>query len=130
MRVSSDKQTLILAGEANPPPLADAGRTYTSRSGVGSQLQRVTVLVVQGEYAATGLAADSSSVKFSATADSESDLDLLPSVAAIDAPALPAQFLVPYPSSNRALSAGAAEYARTQDLSGGRTRNRLIDTYA
>ena len=124
MRVTSDKQTLILAGEAIPPPRVAAGRSET-----GSQLQRVTMLVVRGEYA-TALAADSSSAKFSATADSESDLDLLPSVAAIDGPALPAQFLVPYPSSNRALSAGAAEYARTQDLSGGRTRNRLIDTYA
>jgi hypothetical protein len=124
VRVTSDKQTLILAGEAIPPPRVAAGRSET-----GSQLQRVTMLVVRGEYA-TALAADSSSAKFSATADSESDLDLLPSVAAIDAPALPAQFLVPYPSSNRALSAGAAEYARTQDLSGGRTRNRLIDTYA
>ena len=29
-----------------------------------------------------------------------------------------------------ALSAGAAECARTQDLSDGRTRSRLIDTYA
>ena len=124
MRVSSDKQTLILAGEAIPPPRVAAGRSET-----GSQLQRVTMLVVRGEYA-TALAADSSSAKFSATADSESDLDLLPSVAAIDAPALAPQFLVPYPSSNRALSAGAAEYARTQDLSGGRTRSRLIDTYA
>jgi hypothetical protein len=124
VRVSSDKQTLILAGEAIPPPRVAAGRSET-----GSQLQRVTMLVVRGEYA-TALAADSSSAKFSATADSESDLDLLPSVAAIDGPALPAQFLVPYPSSNRALSAGAAEYVRTQDLSGGRTRSRLIDTYA
>jgi hypothetical protein len=124
VRVTSDKQTLILAGEAIPPPRVAAGRSET-----GSQLQRVTMLVVRGEYA-TALAADSSSAKFSATADSESDLDLLPSVAAIDGPALPAQFLVPYPSSNRALSAGAAEYARTQDLSGGRTRSRLIDTYA
>jgi hypothetical protein len=125
VRVSSDKQTLILAGEAIPPPRVAAGRSETS-----SQLQRVTMLVVRGEYAATAVTANSSSAKFSATADSESDLDLLASVAAIDAPALPAQFLVPYPSSNRALSAGAAEYARTQDLSGGRTRSRLIDTYA
>jgi hypothetical protein len=125
VRVSSDKQTLILAGEAIPPPRVAAGRSET-----GSQLQRVTMLVVRGEYGPTAVAADSSSAKFSATADSESDLDLLPSVAAINAPALAAQFLVPYPSSNRALSAGAAEYARTQDLSGGRTRSRLIDTYA
>ena len=64
VRVSSDKQTLILAGEATPPPRADAGRTDASRSGRGSQLQRVTMLLVQGEYAAGTLAADSSPAKF------------------------------------------------------------------
>ena len=128
VRVSSDKQTLILAGEATPTPLADAGRTYTSRSGMGSQLQRVTMLLVQGEYAASTLAADSSPAKFLAAADSERLL--LPSAAAVDAPAVSAQFVVPYPSSSRALSAGAAEYARTQNLSGGGRRSQLIDAYA
>jgi hypothetical protein len=54
----------------------------------------------------------------------------LPSPAVVDAPAVPTQFLVRYPSSNRTLSAGAAEYARTQNLSIGRTRSGLIDTYA
>jgi hypothetical protein len=130
VRVSSDKQTLILAGEATPPH-ADADRTYGGRSGKGSQLQRVTMLLVQGEYAAGTLAADSSQVKFLAAVDSER----VPaaSAAAVDAPAVPAvspQFVLPHPSSGRALSAGAAEYARMQNLSGGRTRIQLIDTYA
>jgi hypothetical protein len=125
VRVSSDKQTLILAGEATPPPRADAGRS--GRSGMGSQLQRVTMLLVQGEYAAGTLAADSGPAKFLAT---DSERVLLPSSAAVDAPAVPAQFPVPYPSSNRTLSAGAAAYARTQNFSGGGTRSQLIDTYA
>jgi hypothetical protein len=128
VRVSSDKQTLILAGEANPPPDADAGRPYTSRSGMGSQLQRVTMVLVQGEYAAGTLAADSSPAKFLAAADPERVL--LPSAATLQVPAVSAQFVVPYPSSGRALSAGAAEYARTQNLSDSGTRSQLIDAYA
>ena len=107
MKVSSDKQTLILAGETFPPPRINADGAGAGRSARGVQLQRVTMLLVQGEYAATTLAA-----------------------ASVDAPAAPSQSLVPYASSNRALSAGAAAYARTQNLSGDRTRSRLIDTYA
>jgi len=125
VKVSSDKQTLILAGEAMPPSRAGAGR-----SEMGSRLQRVTMLLVQGEYAATPgtLVPDSSPAKSLAAADSARVL--LPSAAAVDATVVPAQFVVPYPASNRALSAGAAEYVRTQNLSGGRTRSPLIDTYA
>ncbi len=127
VKVSSDKQTLILAGEAIPPPRANADR------GVGGsemrvQLQRVTMLLVQGDYAATTLAADSGAAKFLAAAN---ERVLLPSAPAFDTPAVPAQSLVPYPSAKRALSAGgAAEYARTQNLSGDRSRSQLIDTYA
>jgi hypothetical protein len=126
VRVSSDKQTLILAGEAAPPPRADAARN--GRPGMGSQLRRVTMLLVQGEYAASTLAADSSPAKLLAAPDSERVP--LPPAAAVEVPAVSAQFVVPYPSANRALSAGAAEYARTQNLSGGGRRRQLIDTYA
>ena len=98
-----------------------------SRSEMGVQLQRVTMLLVQGDYAATPLAANSVAAKF---LGSPRERVLLPAVAAVDAPTAPTQSLVPYASSNRALSAGAAEYARTQTLSGGPARNRLIDTYA
>ena len=131
MRVSSDKQTLILAGEATPLPHADAGRPYAGGSGTGSQLQRVTMLLVQGEYAAGTLAADSSRVQFLAPVDSERVLAA--SAAAPDAPrppAVSAQSVLSHPSAGRALSAGAAEYARMQNLSGGRARIQLIDTYA
>jgi hypothetical protein len=126
VRVGSDKQTLILAGEAAPPPRADAARN--GRTGMGSQLQRVTMLLVQGEYAASTLATDSSPAKFLAATDSERVLP--PPAAAVDVPAMSAQFVVPYPSAHRTLSAGAAEYARTQNLSGGGRRRQLIDTYA
>jgi hypothetical protein len=127
VKVSSDKQTLILAGEASPLARTNWGDAGANRSATGVQLQRVTVLVVQGDYAATPIAADSSPAKVLAA---PSERVPLPSAIAVDAPAVPARFLVPYPSSNRALSAGAAEYARTQNLSGDRTRSQLIDTYA
>jgi len=125
VKVSSDKQTLILAGEAIPPPRANADRG-ASGSEMRVQLQRVTMLFVQGDYAATPLATDSGGAKFLAAASGRA---LLPS-AAVDQ-AMPAQSLVPYPSPQRALPAGgAAEYVRTQNLSGERTRSQLIDTYA
>ena|ERR1700735_2773670 len=127
VKVSSDKQTLILAGEAFPPPRINVDGAAASRSEMGVQLQRVTMLLVQGDYAATPLAANSVAAKF---LGSPRERVLLPAVAAVDAPTAPTQSLVPYASSNRALSAGAAEYARTQTLSGGPARNRLIDTYA
>jgi hypothetical protein len=125
VKVSSDKQTLILAGEAIPPPRANADRG-ASGSEMRVQLQRVTMLFVQGDYAATPLATDSGPAKFLAAASGR----VLPPSAAVNQ-AMPAQSLVPYPSPQRALPAGgAAEYVRTQNLSGERTRSRLIDTYA
>jgi hypothetical protein len=126
VKVNSDKQTLILAGEAIPPR-AHADRDADG-SGMRVQLQRVTMLFVQGDYAATTLAADSNPAKFLASAG---ERVLLPSAAAVGAPAAPAQSLVRCPSPRRALSVGgAAEYDRMQNLSGDRTRSRLIDTYA
>jgi hypothetical protein len=125
VKVSSDKQTLILAGEAGPPARPNWGDVGAYRSAMGVQLQRVTVLVMQGDYAASTLPADSSPAK-SLVAPSERVLP--PSAIALDAPTVPAQFVVPYRSSSRAQS-GAAEYARTQNLSGNRT-SQFIDTYA
>ena len=127
MKVSSDKQTLILAGEAIPPPRANADRAVGG-SEMRVHLQRVTMLLVQGDYAASTRAADSGAAKFLAAAG---ERVLLPSAATVDAPVVPGQSLVPYLSPTRAVSAaGAAEYARTQNLSGDRTRSQLIDTYA
>jgi hypothetical protein len=123
VKVSSDKQTLILAGEA-PPPRINADGAGAGRSEMGVQLQRVTMLLVQGDYAASTLTANSAAAKF---LGSPRERVLLPAVTAVDALAAPTQSLVPYASSNRA---GAAEYARTQTLSSGHTRSRVIDTYA
>jgi hypothetical protein len=130
VRVTSDKQTLILAGEAIPPPRTDMGRAGAGRADAGSQLQRVTMVVVQGEYAAAPrtVVADSGTAKSPEAADGESVL--LSSAAAVDMPAVPANFIVPSPASSRGLSTGAAQYARTQNISGGRARSQLIDTYA
>jgi hypothetical protein len=124
VKVTSDKQTLILKGEPFPPPRLNAGGAGASRPQTGVQLQRVTMLLVQEDYAT--LAPDSSAAKFLAA---PSEPALLPSAAAVDALATPGQSLVPYSSANRPLSAGAAEYARMQNLSGDR-RSQLIDTYA
>jgi hypothetical protein len=125
VKVTSDKQTLILKGEPFPPPRLSERSAGAGRSDKGLQLQRVTMLVVQEDFAAPALASDSNAAKFLAA---PSEVALLPSAAG--APTMRAQSLVPYSSSNRALSAGAAEYARTQNLSGDRTRSRIIDTYA
>jgi hypothetical protein len=100
VKVSSDKQTLILAGEAVPPRVGMSGALVKS-SDPGVTLPRVTVLVLQGDYA-------------------------VPS----SMPAVPARSLVPYLSPSRALSAGAALYARTQNLPEDGGRSQIIDTYA
>jgi len=122
VRVSSDKQTLILAGEPVPP------RAEASRAEAGMQLQRVTMLVVQGEYAANPpLAADLSPARFLPAADSERVL--LPSAVAVDAPAELSRLPVAN-SLKRASFGGAAQYARTQNLSSGGAKTQLIDTYA
>src|ERR1700722_17784659 len=111
VKVSSDKQTLILAGEPMPPRRGSAGDFGAGGSDMGVQLQRVTVLVVQEDYAAAPL--DSSS---SSRVVAPAGRALLPSAAAIGAPAVRTRALVPYISPKRVLSVGAAEYARTQNL--------------
>jgi hypothetical protein len=118
--VTSEKQTLILAGESAPP-----------RADVGSQLKRVTMLLVQGEYAPANRtitiesipAADSAITPFETKPPAATPVDpMAEDAVAINLPAMPADY--------RGLSAGAAEYARTQDLTGGRPRRQIIDTYA
>lgn len=120
MRVTSEKQTLILAGESAPP-----------RADVRSQLKRVTMLLVQGEYAPANRtitiesipASDSAIAPFESNPPAAAAVEPMAEDAiAIHLPAVPADY--------RGLSAGAAEYARTQDLSGGRPRRQIIDTYA
>lgn len=129
MKVTSDKQTLILKGETVPPARLNTGGSGPTRFEAGAQRQRVTMLLVQEDYEAPALASDSSAAKFLAI---PTDSSLLAPAPAVDSLATRSQSLVPYSSfsANRSLSAGAAEYARTQNLTGDGARSQLIDTYA
>ena len=133
MRVTSDKQTLILAGEPLPRRgVADADETSST---AGSQLQRLTIiatrsggttLYLQGEYAASARALSGSSQSTTALVSSET---LEPQAL----PRLPAPYVAsspPVPSAIRGHSSGAAQYARTRDLLDAGTRASFIDTYA
>jgi hypothetical protein len=100
VRVSSDNQTLILAGESSPPS-----------AGAGRQLQRVRVLFVEGEYADVSVAVGSR-----------------PDT--VISPVVRTQSHISRFSPDRARSTGAAEYARTQDLTGENPKIQIIDTYA
>ena len=117
MRVTSEKQTLILAGESVPP-----------RADAGAPLKRVTMLLVQGEYgAAPTITVEALPVEalpsnlLAPLEEGSSDLAAAHGSAA-GLPAAPADY--------RGLSPGAAQYARTQNLSAGRARRPIIDTYA
>ena len=103
MRVNSDKQTLILAGETVPWTSVANSVNGSALSATASRAHRLTIVVtraeppllVQGEYAQHSGA------------------------------------LVAAPSTNRGSSFSAAnEYARTQELPGSGTRRPIIDTYA
>jgi hypothetical protein len=130
--VTSDKQTLILAGE--PLPRRGAADADETSSTAGSQLQRLTIiatrsggatLYLQGEYAANSRS----------LSDSRQSTTALVSSGALEAqasPRLPAPFAstLPVPATTRGPSSGAAQYARTRDLPDTGTRASFIDTYA
>jgi hypothetical protein len=113
VKVDSDKQTLILAGEASPARRVGAD---TGRADLGLQLQRVTVLLVE-DYVAATLSIDPRAPSTCANGRA-----LLPSAGAVTAP--------PSYGSASASSSGVAQYSRTQNLSVDRTKSLLIDTYA
>jgi hypothetical protein len=118
VKVNADKQTLILKGEPFPSPRFATGGSAANRPATGAQLQRVTMVLVQEDYT-TG-APPESAVLPSA---------VLPSV--VDVPVVASQALAPAShTTKRAPSSGAAQYARTQILSGAGPRSQLIDTYA
>jgi hypothetical protein len=114
VKVTSDKQTLILAGEPIPPR-RNAG-TGAGGPEISVQLRSVAMLLVLGDYVAQ-TAVPSGRVVLSAAGS-------------VVAPAVSTKSLVPSAPSSRFLSAGAAEYVRTQNLSHDGTRSQLIDTYA
>ena len=123
MRVNSDKQTLILAGEAVPRrDAANSSANDLPFSDDGPRLTMVatrtdeTMLLVRGDFTHTAnAAADDSNSPFLALTSPHGQSNLVRSV---------------YPSSIRGSSFYAAnEYARTQDRSA-RARTMIIDTYA
>ncbi len=123
VRVTSDKQTLILAGEAIPrrdamsSPASDLGRTD-----IGPRLTIVatradnTLLLAHGAFArnASQPAGDSTSAVMTLSTGGQHKLERSG-----------------YLSSARGSSIHAAnEYARTQDFGGHVTRSTIIDTFA
>ena len=120
MRVNSDKQTLILAGEAIPRrDAASSSASDPALSDMGPRLTIVatradnTMLLAHGDFArkASTAADDSASAVMTLSTGGQNKLGYLPSA--------------------RGSSFHAAnEYARTQDFWGHGTRSTIIDTYA
>jgi hypothetical protein len=121
--VNSDKQTLILAGEAIPR--RDAASSSASDFGLSDMGPRLTIvatradntmLLAHGDFArkASAAADDSTSAVMTHPAGSQNKLERSG-----------------YLSSARSFSFHAAnEYARTQDFGDHDTRSTIIDTYA
>ncbi len=132
MRVTSDRQTLILAGETPPrrsgisiAGLAgdvDArGADEADSSGDSSGGQRVTIISARVDAVVT----QGSVGLFPAAARNTQPLA---HTSYSSPPPVPANFYQAYVVANRAsTSKGADAYARTRDLS---DRTPLIDTYA
>ena len=108
MRVSSDKQTLILAGEPVPRRGTESASSTPGTTVQASRLQRITIiatrsdettLLVQGEYAANSM------------------------------PAAPSNCRAPALVASRGSSLGAAQYARMQNLAGAIAKKPVIDLY-
>ncbi len=102
MRVTSDRQTLILAGETPPRP------SGTAVAASGQSSQRVTII--------------------SARVDAVVTQDIYAADSYGSLPAIPPEVHQAYVVSNRGSSSSAVSaYARSSDLS---ERTPLIDTYA
>jgi hypothetical protein len=115
MRVGSEKQTLILAGEPIPPRAGD------DLGGADTQLQRVPEQPAYG----TGLLRTGAHGTLP-SADSKSLASL--SAKQDESRSMPAVHSRAFVSSKR--TTGAAEYVRLQSLVGAAGRNQLIDVYA
>ena len=135
MRVTPDRQTLILAGET-PPRRGVAGTSFEDFESQGSaSSQRVTIIsarvdasmiVTQRDYTP-----NSSVIAYDAVAAAGSEVGsqlTAVSTQAVSAQPAPARGQLAYTSSTRGPSYnGASAYARTRDLS---DRLPIIDTYA
>ena len=113
MRVNSNKQTLILAGEAIPRRAA--ARSDEACLTIVATRADDTMLLAQGDFSQKPSAPESSSPLMT-IAMAKGQYKLARSG---------------YVPSSRGSSFNAAnEYARTQDLSGNGSRTAIIDTYA
>lgn len=120
MRVNSDNQTLILAGE--PIPRRDLASLSANAHGLNHGGPPLTIVATPADDTKL-LARGDSAGNFSAAAESISPLKTLT--------AYQHSLLSSSPLSSRGSSFNAAnEYARTQDLSSHGMRTAIIDTYA
>lgn len=133
MRVTSDRQTLILAGETPPRRGLASPGSDDPESRVTSSSQRVTIIsarvdasmiVTQGDYAP-----HASVVAYDSAAVAEPEVgSALPAMANTQLAAVTIKGQLAYVPSSRGSSYNAASaYARTRDLS---DRLPIIDTYA
>jgi hypothetical protein len=112
VRVNSDKQTLILAGEAIP--LRDAAASAANELGRPDLGPRLTIVATRADSTMLLAHGDSTSPSMTLLTGGQNQLDGSG-----------------YRSSIRGFSFNAAnEYARTQDFWGNGTRSTIIDTYA
>jgi hypothetical protein len=122
VRVNSDKQTLILAGETIPR--RDAARSSASDLGLSDMGPRLTIVATRADN--TMLLAHGDSARKASTAADDSTFAMTLPTGVQNKLERSA-----YPSSARGPSFHAAnEYARTQDFWGHGTRSTIIDTYA
>jgi len=121
VRVDSDKQTLILAGEATPR----RGVGSRSANGVGlSDGPRLTIVATRADETKLLAQGDFAHKAGAGTEDATSPL---PTLTTGHSKAARAGYL----STTRSASFNAAnEYARTQDFSAYFSRTAIIDTYA
>jgi hypothetical protein len=112
VRVNSDKQTLILAGEA--VPRRDAVGSAAGGLGLPDLGPRLTIVATRADSTMLLAHGDSTSPSMTLSSGGQNKLERSG-----------------YQSSTRGFSFNAAnEYARTQDFWGNGIRSTIIDTYA
>jgi hypothetical protein len=112
VRVNSDKQTLILAGEAIPR--RDTARSTAGDLGPPDLGPRLTIVATRADYTMLLAHGDPTAPPMTLLTGGQNKLDRSG-----------------YLSSARGFSFNAAnEYARTQDFWGNGTRSTIIDTFA
>jgi hypothetical protein len=133
VRISPDRQTLILAGEALPRRSVAGSNGDTARNSANSRITiisaRLEAVVTESGYSPNTYVPDTHIVPYEASEVSDPISDsALPATISKSASALTSRAYSTYAASSRGSSfGGASAYARTQDLS---ERHPIIDTYA